>query len=1117
MTIPPDIALEILNNHHTHGISNLFAQSNASHVLYEVGEDKANFPQFDAALVDKVTISAYSILAAGVSLFEETTSVNATSADAIFALEEAAILLHNVHSPHALESESSKFHMLVASMAFYAAGQYSRSFVTLKRIESQFILPKIIASFIRKQFDELIHQTNPYTLADLSSYTDSDGICEHAVTTAISRSLALTIEFLASGEFKNIENAMSALDIGQQIAKDYESPSLWWITRLLKLMIGGMRDASLWKILPPYFPDDPILLNHYTRLMAFGKPPITELWTSQKEAIPFALNPENRGAIINLRTSSGKTRVAELAILQALMTDPTAKVLYLAPFRSLALEIEQSLGKVFNWCGHKVSHLYGGFRLSTADRQLAEESKITIATPEKARAILRSSPELLNEVKLIVVDEGHLIGADVRLIRNELFIDQLRYIANSIGCRILLLSAVLPNPEDLSGWLTGEPTNIGKSNWKPSAERFGILRWRGNHVRIDWRGDFESYNPKFVKSKPLGFGKRRNPFPNNKNEAVAATAVRLANVGPVMIFSARANSVPGLAKAVLLALGEKPTRHPWPDSSWNMFSATCEEELPTDSIEFKAAQYGVICHSNRLPPQVRLATEHLMRSNAPKIIIATTTLAQGVNIGISSVIVSTPYISREPINHRDFWNICGRAGRAFVDGEGKVLYAIDDTRSRWHVNKDKGLAKIYFESASSDPVDSGLLYALHSIKDVAQRTGIDFEQLMTMVAENDFSALGENERWAEYVLDLIDDGLLALNEDEVVNPEGASPEEWVDDVFRGSLAAIQAGGDRFNLTSEEFIKLITARTVGVVGKLPNPVERKAYVATGLPLTAARCIYRDSDLFVAESQKLIDNDLSTPSIIEFLQWIEEWARANASSIVDALPDNTLMDLIRTHWIEGDPMRTIIAKTDKATSVCKDIYGFQFPWLIHAVSQQLIKMDYEELSEAMSSVALCVELGLPNELAAWVFMSGVRSRSASTEISKCSVSLGTSLSVVRRNLRDPEILRDMISRVSSTAKVWLDLQLSEFESEKAELPTFPIFKAEKLDGIDTIVARSNAGSTYLCSVDGLQRMAVKVSEKWPFYQVADDHRFAFVRSADGLFKFSVRDPRFSDECY
>lgn len=109
-----------------------------------------------------------------------------------------------------------------------------------------------------------------------------------------------------------------------------------------------------------------------------------------------------------------------------------------------------------------------------------------------------------------------------------------------------------------------------------------------------------------------------------------------------------------------------------------------------DAPELRAARFGVVCHSNRLPPQVRMALERLMAVKTPKVIIATTTLGQGVNIGITSVIISQTLIGKNRwITARDFWNICGRAGRAFIDGEAKVLFAIDCTKPDLKVRQQK--------------------------------------------------------------------------------------------------------------------------------------------------------------------------------------------------------------------------------------------------------------------------------------------------------------------------------------------------------------------------------------------------------------------------------------------
>jgi hypothetical protein len=250
-----------------------------------------------------------------------------------------------------------------------------------------------------------------------------------------------------------------------------------------------------------------------------------------------------------------------------------------------------------------------------------------------------------------------------------------------------------------------------------------------------------SFNPSFVEAKPLGFGRRKKPFPANKYEAVAATAVRLSTIGPVMIFSGRAVSVPTLAEAVLTALGERHERFPWPEHEWKVFEAVCQEDLEPEAVELRAARAGIVCHSNRLTSEVRLALEHLMRSKPPKLVVATTTLAQGVNVGIASVIVATPYIGQRTINKRDFWNICGRAGRAFVDSEGKVLYAIDHTAKRWTIRKDEQLAESYFNAGATERVDSGLLFVIRQLRRVATQANVAFELLLELAANNDFSSL----------------------------------------------------------------------------------------------------------------------------------------------------------------------------------------------------------------------------------------------------------------------------------------------------------------------------------------------------------------------------------------
>src|SRR6266542_5475069 len=113
MPIPLEQARAVVTNLRAQQVATLFAQAHAKHVLHEVKESTENFPAFDANLDDKVTFSAYALLAAGCSIIEQ-----GDRPEGAAAIERAASLLHYAHGPTAKESRDSGFHVLVAAMAF---------------------------------------------------------------------------------------------------------------------------------------------------------------------------------------------------------------------------------------------------------------------------------------------------------------------------------------------------------------------------------------------------------------------------------------------------------------------------------------------------------------------------------------------------------------------------------------------------------------------------------------------------------------------------------------------------------------------------------------------------------------------------------------------------------------------------------------------------------------------------------------------------------------------------------------------------------------------------------------------------------------------------------------
>lgn len=1109
MSLPVDNARLMVQSMRSAGIRNLIAQSKAKQVLREVREIPVNFPSFEPELDDRVTFVAYALLAAGCSLIErgETTEGYAE-------LHAAADILESAHRTEIANQQASALHCLIGAMAFYACGQYSRAFVLIGNIEEVTPSAGIIASFLRKDRPRLITKLNAVLLAPSPGFDEPNQFDDWALTICVARSVSLATEHAISGQAELLANADAVLRDAMAISEGSSHPAFWWLARLLRLMLSDYGNGSLWSVLPPFFgPAGTAHVDSYVKLLAFLKPPVIELWQSQIAALHLALNPQNRGGVINLRTSAGKTRVAELAILHTLRADPCAKVFYLAPFRSLAFELERTFSKTLSPLGYSVSHLYGGSRFSGVDRELVNEGRITIATPEKAKAMLRAAPELFDSVKLVVIDEGHLLGGNERNVRNELFLEHLRLLARQRGARILLLSAVLPNAGDLADWVGGDANALVKSDWKPSAERFGTLRWKGSGVSIEWLGGERCFNPHFVEFKNVPKGKKTTrAFPESKTEAVAATAARLAELGPVLIFAGQARWVPSMAKAVLLAFGSNAPVHPWPETEWRILEAVCKEELGDSSFELAAARVGVICHSNNLPPQVRISIEKLMAKCSPRVIVATTTLGQGVNIGISSVIVATTSVGQSQITKRDFWNICGRAGRAFVDGEGKVLFAMDMTGKPWQVKNAEVAAKSYFDLANLDQVNSGLLQVVRFLCKLATKAGISFETLLELAANDSFDRCGQEKAKVEGLLDWIDDQLLALHV-ACKGDDSALTVDWVDDAFRDSLAAIQERSRKELGHEDQLIGFLKARVAGVLRKVPSPDARRAVIASGLPLSVGIVAFNQLNIFREMVDRYLNADINEDPLGALVLEFETWARENARTIVKEMPKQGQLDKIRPQWLGGGSLRRIIETCGgESTDICTELYGYQLPWLFHSVAQKLDKLAEEDRVEALSRVGLLVEIGLPTEAAAKVFLAGVRSRAAAMELSRFVIDPAASVSRIRKALLDLASVTALSASVSASTLEWLQLLSAEHGASEAAPPKCANFLLEAPDGVDIIHVRQlqPEGSFWLCSTDVRFKYAVLATEEMPFDKFADDPRFIFSRDGDEWVQ-QCRDPR------
>ena len=293
---------------------------------------------------------------------------------------------------------------------------------------------------------------------------------------------------LQTGVPEFAESAKGILLEAVKLASDSGLVSLWWVIRLTLGLLDDLWNQSLHVVLPNNPPHgaserySDLRSIFVSSLLARNVAEI-ELWPSQVEAARRAADPGD-DLVVSLPTSSGKTRVAELATLTALAMGK--RTMIVTPLRALSAQSERSFRSRFAPLGATVSSLYGKSGLSAGDADTLRSHDIVVSTPEKLAFALRSDPATINDVGLIVLDEGHLIGPGDREIHYEILVQRLLRREDAGERRIVCLSAVLPDGEhlnDMTAWIrSGEDGDPVRSDWASDAAalrhpRMAGLRW----------------------------------------------------------------------------------------------------------------------------------------------------------------------------------------------------------------------------------------------------------------------------------------------------------------------------------------------------------------------------------------------------------------------------------------------------------------------------------------------------------------------------------------------------------------------------------------------------------------------------------------------------------------
>ena len=161
-------------------------------------------------------------------------------------------------------------------------------------------------------------------------------------------------------------------------------------------------------------------------------------------------------------TASGKTLVATMAIAKTL---GQGKALYIVPLKALAKEKYREYQALLENTSYKVIVATGEV---DSDSSYLANYDLLVLTSEKLDSLLRHKVNWLAEVKLMVIDEIHLLNDNTRGPTLEIIITLIKQLINP---QIIGLSATIGNKQALADWLEAD---LVEDDWRPVELKKGV-------------------------------------------------------------------------------------------------------------------------------------------------------------------------------------------------------------------------------------------------------------------------------------------------------------------------------------------------------------------------------------------------------------------------------------------------------------------------------------------------------------------------------------------------------------------------------------------------------------------------------------------------------------------
>lgn len=519
------------------------------------------------------------------------------------------------------------------------------------------------------------------------------------------------------------------------------------------------------------------------------------LWRNHKDAVEQGYLEIGTSSAIGFPTGAGKSTTAQLKIHATLLSG--RKAVFLAPTHALVDQTTRDLRAAFPRATVRGERTHE-FGFSSQGEDLPD---LMVMTPEACLLSSHMEPERFDDVGLLIFDECHLMhpstDGDRRAIDAMLCI--LGFTRVAPGADIVLLSAMMKNTDELSGWLaelTGRKSLPLDNAWKPTRQLRGCVVYDAKrHAKLQKFLKTERVKkpsggvPVAIKRKltarPKGFFSVKQTWASqvrrdytlvplldtalefstskywkltpNSGVVASSIAVAAARAGlRTLVFSQSIPNAFSISEKAGGALGDCDVE--LTETEQRLFEIAVDEMGGADQLYLtlkngKLVSQAATHHGQLLPEERQLAEALYKRDDALSVLAATPTLGQGMNLPADLVIIAedSQYDAasgrKDLLEAEDLLNAAGRAGRAGESATGIVLVIpgqvvpLDDAENkigkRW-----KRLRAIFGQSDQCLVLDDPFTALMDRIHDKASDIGDLERYVVARLAETDQSEDG---------------------------------------------------------------------------------------------------------------------------------------------------------------------------------------------------------------------------------------------------------------------------------------------------------------------------------------------------------------------------------------